>query len=84
MTLRGRAPRRLLDRPAAPRPILDEPSLAGMRPRTRSLAGVHPKVASEALGHSSVSFTMDTYQHVLPTMGEQVAQAIERALGSTR
>jgi integrase len=55
-----------------------------MRPRTRSLAGVHPKVASEALGHSSVSFTMDTYQHVLPTMGEQVAQAIERALGSTR
>jgi integrase len=43
--------------------------------------GVHPKVASEALGHSSVAFTMDTYQHVLPTMGEQVAAAIEAALG---
>ena len=45
-------------------------------------AGVHPKVVSEALGHASVAFTMDTYQHVLPTMGEQVAAAIETALGS--
>jgi integrase len=44
-------------------------------------AGVHPKVVSEALGHSSVAFTMDTYQHVLPTMGDQVASAIETALG---
>jgi integrase len=44
-------------------------------------AGVHPKVVSEALGHASVAFTMDTYQHVLPTMGEQVAAAIEKALG---
>lgn len=43
-------------------------------------AGVHPKVVSEALGHASVAFTMDTYQHVLPTMGEQVAAAIEAAL----
>jgi integrase len=43
--------------------------------------GVHPKVVSEALGHASVAFTMDTYQHVLPTMGEQVAAAIEDALG---
>jgi len=44
-------------------------------------AGVHPKVVSEALGHASVAFTMDTYQHVLPTMGDQVAAAIETALG---
>jgi integrase len=44
-------------------------------------AGVHPKVASEALGHASVSFTMDTYQHVLPTMGVRVAAVIETALG---
>lgn len=43
-------------------------------------AGVHLKVVSEALGHSSTAFTMDTYQHVLPTMGEQVAAAIEAAL----
>jgi len=45
-------------------------------------AGVHPKVASEALGHASVSFTMDVYQHVMPTMGEQVAEAMQAALGS--
>jgi integrase len=44
-------------------------------------AGVHPKVVSEALGRASVAFTMDAYQHVLPTMGEQVAQAIEAVLG---
>jgi integrase len=44
-------------------------------------AGVNVKVVSEALGHSSTAFTMDTYQHVLPTMGEQVAAAIEAALG---
>jgi integrase len=31
-------------------------------------ASVHPNVVSDALGHSSVSFTMDTYQHLMPTM----------------
>jgi integrase len=45
-------------------------------------SGVNVKVVSEALGHASVAFTMDTYAHVLPTMGERVAQAIEIALGS--
>ena len=44
-------------------------------------AGVNVKAVSEALGHASVAFTMDTYQHVLPTMGEQVTAAIETALG---
>jgi integrase len=43
-------------------------------------AGVNVKVVSEALGHASTAFTMDTYAHVLPTMGEQVAAAIESAL----
>ena len=46
-------------------------------------AGVHPKVASEALGHSSVAFTMDTYQHLMPTMQKQAVRAIEEALGGT-
>jgi hypothetical protein len=44
-------------------------------------AGVHPKVASEALGHASVAFTMDTYQHVLPSLGDQAATAIDAAFG---
>ena len=44
---------------------------------------MHPKVASEALGHSSVAFTMDTYQHLMPTMQKQAVRAIEEALGGT-
>ena len=48
---------------------------------TLLVGGVHPKVVSEALGHSSAAFTMDVYSHLLPTMGDQVAQAIETALG---
>jgi integrase len=44
-------------------------------------AGVHPKVVSEALGHASTAFTMDTYQHLLPSMGAAVAVAMQEALG---
>ncbi len=44
-------------------------------------AGVHPKIVSEAPGHASVGFTMDVYSHVLPTMQEQAARAIQVALG---
>lgn len=47
---------------------------------TMLVSGVHPKVVSEALGHANVAFTMGVYQHVLPTMGEQAAAAIEAAL----
>jgi hypothetical protein len=32
------------------------------------------KVVSERLGHSSVSFTQDTYMHVIPGMDESAAQ----------
>lgn len=32
------------------------------------IMGVHPKVVQEILGHSTISMTMDTYSHVLPTM----------------
>ncbi|MGZ8579119.1 MAG: site-specific integrase [Actinomycetota bacterium] len=46
-------------------------------------AGVHPKVLSEALGHASTAFTMDVYSHVLPSMGEGVAIAMQAALGAT-
>jgi integrase len=44
---------------------------------------VHPKVVSEALGHASPAFTMTVYQHVLPSMSEQAAAAIEAALGGS-
>jgi integrase len=47
------------------------------------VAGVHPKVVSDALGHASTAFTMDVYSHVLPSMGDQVADAMQAALAAT-
>jgi len=35
--------------------------------------GVHPKVVQERLGHSTITITMDTYSHVLPSMQEDAA-----------
>ena len=42
--------------------------------------GVHPKVVAERLGHSNIGITMDTYSHVLPTMGKQAAEIIGQHL----
>jgi integrase len=36
--------------------------------------GISAKVVSERLGHSTISLTLDTYSHVLPSMGEEAAQ----------
>jgi integrase len=47
------------------------------------IAGVHPKVVSEALGHAAISITLDTYSHVVPSMGQAVADALQDALGGT-
>jgi integrase len=38
---------------------------------------------SEALGHASVGFTMDVYSHVIPSMQQAAADAMEAALGKT-
>jgi integrase len=35
--------------------------------------GIHPKVVQELLGHASVTVTLDTYSHVLPTMQGEAA-----------
>ena len=45
---------------------------------------VHPAIASAVLGHSSVAFTMDTYQHVTDGMTGEAAAAIDAALASGR
>lgn len=45
-------------------------------------AGTHPKVVSEMLGHATITLTLDTYSHLLPTMHEQAAAAMDRMLGS--
>ena len=42
--------------------------------------GVHPKLVQELLGHSSIEITLDTYSHVLPSMGDQAADAMDKAL----
>ncbi len=42
--------------------------------------GVHPKFVQELLGHATISITLDTYSHVLPSMGDQAATAMEEAL----
>ena len=43
--------------------------------------GVHPKVVQEMLGHSQISLTLDTYSHVLPSLGEDAARRLDTLLG---
>jgi integrase len=44
------------------------------------LAGVNVKVVSERLGHSSIAITLQTYAHVLPSMGQDAANVLEAML----
>ena len=44
------------------------------------MKNAHPKFIQELLGHASVAITLDTYSHVLPTMQESAAKAMEDAL----
>lgn len=44
--------------------------------------GVPVKVVSERLGHSSVAFTMQVYQHVLPGQADAAATFGEMVFGS--
>ena len=48
-------------------------------------AGVSVKVISDQLGHASISFTLERYSHVLPSIQDEAAARVERMLiGSTR
>jgi integrase len=40
-------------------------------------SNVHPKIVQERLGHSSVSFTLDIYSHLLPNMQGEAAAAVD-------
>jgi integrase len=44
-------------------------------------ANVNPKEVSAALGHASVSITLDVYSHILPSISRRAADAIEGVLG---
>lgn len=45
-------------------------------------ANVHVKIVSEMLGHSSVSFTLDRYSHVIPTIQRQAARVMDELLAA--
>jgi integrase len=46
-----------------------------------SRQGVNPKYVQELLGHADISLTLNVYSHVLPDMGDAVADAMDAALG---
>jgi integrase len=43
-------------------------------------ANVNPKIVSERLGHASITLTMDTYSHVLPSMQQAATDELENLL----
>ena len=43
-------------------------------------AGVHPKIVQERLGHSSITLTLDTYSHVIPSLQTEAADQFEEIL----
>ncbi len=45
------------------------------------MAGTHPKIVSEMLGHASVAFTLDIYNHVTPTMQQAAMKRLDEVLG---
>jgi integrase len=45
------------------------------------LADESAKVVSERLGHSTITLTLDTYSHVLPTMQQRAAEKMGKILG---
>ncbi len=42
------------------------------------IEGVHPKIVSEALGHSSITLTLDTYSHYVPSLQGVTSAAMRR------
>jgi integrase len=47
-------------------------------------AGIHPKIVREQLGHSNIGITLDTYSHVIPSMGAAAAEAIQQAFAASQ
>ena len=43
--------------------------------------GVAPRVVMETLGHSQISLTLNTYSHVIPTLGRAAADQMDAVLG---
>jgi integrase len=69
----GQAFRRLVD--AAGAPVIRLHDLRHTHASHLLVAGVNVKVVSDRLGHASVSFTLDTYGHVMPGQQAEAAAA---------
>jgi integrase len=44
--------------------------------------GTHPKYVQELLGHANIAITLDTYSHVIPSMGDQTARTMQDVISS--
>ncbi len=42
---------------------------------------VHPKLVQELLGHADITTTLNTYSHVIPSLRDKTASAMEDVLG---
>ena len=42
--------------------------------------GIHPKIVQECLGHSSISLTLDTYSHVMPSLQIEAAKLMDEKI----
>jgi len=47
-------------------------------------AGVPARVVMETLGHSEISLTLNTYSHVMPSVGREAAERMDQLLGAGR
>ncbi len=56
-------------------------STKGPRSPISLLGTKNPKFVQYILGHGDVSLTLNVYSHVLPSMGDQTATAMDDALG---
>jgi integrase len=45
-------------------------------------AGVHPKVVQERLGHATITTTLNTYSHVIPTLQEESVKKYKKYMNS--
>lgn len=46
--------------------------------------GVPARVVMETLGHSEISLTLNTYSHVMPSVGREAAERMDQLLGVSR
>jgi integrase len=44
-------------------------------------SGVNPKVVQERLGHASITLTLTTYSHVIPSLQEEAAKRLDLIMG---